>query len=106
MHFPNQTINNQQQSAGTFATRQRNRSGPTSILNAWKKQIYAVASKCAWNYFICEKEKQYSTNILSYVFFKTIPLCNYTILPATVKVSEGIPGSHCVKSFSALPSHS
>jgi hypothetical protein len=38
-HFPNQTINNQQQSAGTFATRQRNKRGPTSLLNASNKQI-------------------------------------------------------------------
>ena len=38
-HFPNQTINNQQQSAGTFATRQRNTSRPTSLLNVWNKQI-------------------------------------------------------------------
>jgi len=51
--------------------------------------VYVVASKCSWNHFISQKyqtAKQY--NHLSYISFKIVPLCNYTLLPATVKVLE------------------
>jgi len=43
---------------------------------------------------------------LSYVSFKIVPLCNCAIPPATVKVLETFPGSHFVKNFLALMSHS
>lgn len=39
MGFPNQTINSPQQSAGPYTSRQRNTSGPSSILNAWNMHI-------------------------------------------------------------------
>jgi len=33
-------------------------------------------------------EIQNSAILLSYIFFKTVPLCQYTLLPATVNVLE------------------
>ena len=42
---------------------------------------------------------------MSYIAFKTLPLCNYTLLPATVEVLE-IFLEAILKAFSALPSHS
>ena len=38
-------------------------------------------------------------------FLKIVPLCNYTLLPATVEAFE-TPGSNSVNALSALPSHS
>jgi len=56
----------------------------TVITTAWL--IYMVASKCSWNHFISEKYKivQYSM----YSSFKIVPMCNYTLLPETVKFLE------------------
>jgi len=41
---------------------------------------------------------------VSYISFKITPLCNCTLLPATVKLN--IPGSHFVKACSARTLHS
>ena len=46
--------------------------------------IQVVASKYFWCYFSSEKYEDY--NHLVYISFKTVPSCNYTLLPATVKV--------------------
>jgi hypothetical protein len=48
--------------------------------------IQVVASKCSRSYFSSEKYKQY--HHLSYTSFKRVSLCNYTLLPATVKMFE------------------
>jgi len=45
-----------------------------------------VASKCYRIYFISVNTKQY--NHLSYISFKIVHLCNYTLLLANVKVFE------------------
>jgi hypothetical protein len=89
-HFPNQTINNQQQSAGTIATRQRNTSEPTS--------------ECSRNYFISEK---YNTaQIFKLHFLENNPLVQLYNSASDCKGVGIIPGNHCAKSFSALPLHS
>jgi len=47
--------------------------------------------------------KQY--NILSYISFKIVPLCEST-LASDCKSVGNIPGSHFVEDFSAPPLHS
>ena len=48
--------------------------------------IYMVASECSQNHLISETYKEYSH--WSYNSFKIVPLCNYTLLPETIKVLE------------------
>ena len=45
-----------------------------------------LASKCSRNHFISEKYK--TVQLYKLHFIQNIPLCNYTFLPATVKVWE------------------
>ena len=45
-----------------------------------------ATSKISRNHFIPENTKEYSH--LNYIFFKIVPLCNNTLLPATVKLLE------------------
>jgi hypothetical protein len=45
-----------------------------------------VASKCYQDHFISDKYKEH--NNLTYISFKMVPFCNYTLLPATVDVLE------------------
>jgi hypothetical protein len=47
---------------------------------------------------IMRNSKQY--NHLSYISFKIVPLCNYTLMLATVKVLETF-----LEAFSSRPSH-
>jgi hypothetical protein len=61
----------------------------TENFNFWQKLLqtcatYAVATHCSRNHLISEKYKKY--NHLSYISFKTVPFCNYTLVPATVNV--------------------
>jgi len=49
-------------------------------------QEHLVASKCSRNHFI--SEKYVTVQRFSNIFFKTVPLCNYTLLLVTVKVVE------------------
>jgi len=48
--------------------------------------VHVVASKCSQNHFISEQYK--TVNYLSYISFKIAPVCNYKLLPATVKLLE------------------
>jgi len=48
--------------------------------------VYVVPSKWSRNHVICEKYKRVQTFKLR--FLQSIPLCNYTLLPVTVKVLE------------------
>jgi len=45
-----------------------------------------VVLKYSWNHLFLRNRKQY--NHLSYISFGIVPLCNYTLLPATVEVLE------------------
>jgi hypothetical protein len=47
--------------------------------------------------------KQYDH--LRYISFKTVPLCNYTLLPTTIKLLGTFLEAN-VKAFSGLPLHS
>jgi len=61
-----------------------------------------VASKCSQNYFIFEKKKKKKkVNHASYISFKIAPLCNYTLLPATVKVWQHSWKAFCESLFSS-----
>jgi len=50
--------------------------------------IYVVSSKCSWYHSISKKYVQKQYNNLNHISFKIVPLCNCTLLPATVKVLE------------------
>jgi len=45
-----------------------------------------VTSKCSWHHFISKKYKTVQT--LKLHFFKIVPLCDYTLIPMTVKLLE------------------
>ena len=49
---------------------------------------YVLSLKCSRNHFFPPWEIQKKYNHLSYISFKIVPLCNYTVLSATVKVFE------------------
>jgi len=49
---------------------------------------YVVAGNCSRNHFISEKYK--TVQSITLIFFKIVPLCNYTLLAATVNVLESI----------------
>ena len=58
----------------------------TGVFVTYKQGIFlAVASKFYRIHCISEK---YETHHLRYISFKIVPLCNYALLPATVKVFE------------------
>ena len=57
-----------------------------------------VLPKCSRNHFISEKYKK-KCNHLSYISFKTVPLCKYTGLPTTVNVLETFLGAILWKPF-------
>ena len=56
-----------------------------------------AALKCSRNHFISEKFE--TAHRFSNIFFKTVPLCNYTHLPVTVKVLETFLEAILWKSF-------
>jgi len=58
---------------------------------------YVVASICSRNHLISEKYK--TVNHSSHISFKIFALCNYTLLPATVKVLETFLEAMLWKSF-------
>ena len=45
-----------------------------------------IASKFSWNHFISEKHK--TVQCFKLHFLQNVPLCNYTLLPVTVKLLE------------------
>jgi len=61
---------------------------------------YMVASKLSWITSFLRNTKQY--NVLSYISFKIVPLCNYSFLPATVKVLETFLETILWKTFQLL----
>ena len=66
-------------------------------------RVVAVASMCSRNHLLDNEYKKY--NHLSYISFTVVPC----VLYSSDSDCEGvnfIPGSHFVKAFSALPSHS
>jgi hypothetical protein len=46
--------------------------------------LYAVTSKCSWKHLSLINTKHY--NYINYIYFETVTFCNYTLLPATVKM--------------------
>ena len=66
--------------------------------------IYMVASKCCWNHVISGKQKAVQSFKLH--FLQTDPLVQLYNSASDCKGVGNIPGSHIMKGFSALSSHS
>jgi hypothetical protein len=66
--------------------------------------VYAVASKCSQNHFISERYK--TLQLFKLHFLQNSPLVQIYTYARDFKVVGNIPGTHFVKAFSALPSHS
>ena len=49
--------------------------------------IPAVASECSRNHFISQRHKTEKHHLI-YIYFKIVPLCNCTLMPATIKLLE------------------
>ena len=74
-----------QQEVNVRQTGDEHQAGLWNMVLVFRK-LYTVALKCSWNHFIFEKYK--TVQSFSYISFKMVPSCKYTLLPVTVKVLE------------------
>jgi hypothetical protein len=81
----------------------------TQNFNFWQKLLhtcasYVVAVKCSRNHFIYEKYK--TVQLCKLFFLQNSPLLQLYTSASECKDVGNVSGSHFIKSFSALPSHS